>query len=141
MSAKHVQTRCCHSLFVTGLGSKNLEIFFKFCLATMSSIPCQPGHYFADATSWLLWCAAISLVLVAAIHYFVIVVSRQLSAGYRGLPAQTKIDWNQSVTMTMIIPSLLFIGFTAAHFSCSGTVRLRISGFAPWSRGGACESE
>ena len=97
-----------------------------------------PANSLANATPWLLCWAAISLfIIMPVIHYFAIIISRRL-AGYRALPTQRQVDWNQSVTMTIIIATLLAVGFTRAHWMCSGSIHSRANCFLPWTRGGVC---
>ena len=107
-------------------------------MKTMELDPEIPANSLANATPWLLCWAAISLfIIMPAVHYFAIIISRRL-AGYRALPTQRQVDWNQSVTMTIIIATLLAVGFTRAHWICSGSIHSRANCFLPWTRGGVC---
>ena len=107
-------------------------------MARLTLDPEIPAHSLDNAAAWLLCWAAISVfIIIPAIHYFVVTMSRRL-AGYRALPAGQQVDWNQSATMTLIMPTLLFVAFARAHWVCSGSVHSRANCYLPWTRSGAC---
>ena len=98
--------------------------------------PLVPEHALSLAAPRLLKWGAICLFAIAPfIHYCVIILSRRV-AGYRALPAAHQSEWNQSVIMTLVIPTILFPFFTKLTWECSGSLHSRSNCYIPWSRDG-----
>ena len=98
----------------------------------------------ADSPMRTLAHSAPSLMVVSGVFLFVILpvinhgaraLSRRLE-GYRILPATRKDAWDQSVTMTMIVPTILFAGYAQCVYLCSGNTHSRFDGYVPFSRFG-----
>ena len=85
----------------------------------------------------LIWGAICVFAINPFIHYCVIILSRRL-AGYRALSAAHQSEWNQSVIMTLVIPTILFPFFTKLTWECSGSLFARSNCYIPWCRHGGC---
>ena len=102
---------------------------------TLEIRPDVPAYSLAHAAPWLLqWAGICCFIIIPGIHYGGRAMSRRL-AGYRTFQTARQVDWDQSVTMTLVVPTLLFAAYVTAFRSVwNANLYNRFEGFVPWTR-------
>lgn len=97
--------------------------------------PDVPAYSFTNVAPWLLqWTGFCFFIILPGIHYGGRAMSRRLAA-YRAFQTEHQVEWDQSLTMTLVVPTLLFSGYATAFCRVwSGNLNSRFEDFVPWTR-------